>query len=76
MYEDKKDLKKSSPRQQDMCRERHVQAAINAPQLDWLNDNMSGLIEMTICVEFHLDRMSTCPGNDVKLIHVSWVLFF
>ena len=32
MYEDKKDLRKSLPRQQDMCRERHVQAAINAPK--------------------------------------------
>ena len=31
MYEDKKDLMKSLPRQQDMCRECHVQAAINAP---------------------------------------------
>ena len=31
MYEDKKDLRKSLPRHEDTCRERHVQAAINAP---------------------------------------------
>ena len=31
MYEDETDLKKSLPRQQDMHRESHVQAAINAP---------------------------------------------
>ena len=30
MFEDKKNLEKCSPRQQDMCREHHVHASINA----------------------------------------------
>ena len=31
-YENKIGLEKCLPRQQDKCRERHVEAAINAPQ--------------------------------------------
>ena len=33
-YENRIGLEKCLPRQQDKCRERHVQAAINAPQDD------------------------------------------
>ena len=43
MYEDRIGLEKCLPRQQDKCRERHVQAAINAPHVvPRQQDNFAG----------------------------------
>ena len=55
MYEDRIGLEKCLPRQQNKCRERHVQAAINAPQYSYfikLYNLLAAIFDFSCHIEF------------------------
>ena len=69
VYEDRIGLEKCLPRQQDKCRERHEQAAINAPasRLDFVTVDWR---ERPIYLRIKVKESSELHQNHPRIIHL------